>query len=75
MGQMSAATGGEADVILGEPFNRIIGEVGEPRLGFAFEASGQADFVLVNLPCDSRFLHSLGERLPGCLHAVVHVRG
>src|SRR5581483_3194978 len=62
-----------ADLIRGKPFDGVVAEVREPRVVLVFEAGLVTDFVLINLPGDTRVFEPLGKRGPVCGGAVIGI--
>ncbi len=63
----------ESDVILIEPFQRIVGEVCEPGILLAFQARWYAQLVLINAPGNARLFQPLREGFPAHRGAEVHI--
>jgi hypothetical protein len=78
--QVSLVTLGEPYAITGEPFDGVVGKIGQPRIVFAFQSRIQTDLILIDLPGNAVFFETFGKSVPirriGIVHIIVqHIGG
>ena len=63
----------DSDVILIEPLERIVREVGQPCVTLAVQSRRYAQFILINAPRNAGIFQAFRKRLPTRIRAVVHI--
>src|SRR5262245_25140081 len=63
----------KSNLILREPFHRVVPEISEPCIFFIIESDTNAQLVLINLPGEAILFETLRKRGPLRRHAVVEI--